>query len=83
MCAKYNNINRLKKRKREEWKQALVQEIAEHKGEVKDLKGFVVIDSAADEQESISSLHILRDKGGHERFLQPWQQDSRLLSRES
>src|SRR5919108_698430 len=38
MCAKYN-INRLKRGKREEWKQALVQEIAEHKGEVKGLKG--------------------------------------------
>lgn len=61
MCAKYN-INRLKKGKREEWKQALVQEMAEHKGEVKGLKGFVVMDSAADEQESmhISSLHSAR-----------------------
>lgn len=59
MCAKYNT-NRLKKRKREEWKQPLVQEIAEHKGEVKGLKGFVVMDSAADEQESTSSLHSAR-----------------------
>ena len=59
MCAKYNT-NRLKKRKREEWKRALVQEIAQHKGEVKGLKGFVVMDSAADEQESISSLHSAR-----------------------
>jgi hypothetical protein len=52
MRAKYN-INRLKRGKGEEWKQALVQEMAEHKGEVKGLKGFVVMDSAADEQESI------------------------------
>jgi hypothetical protein len=81
MCAKYN-INRLKKGKREEWKQALVQEMTEHKGEVKGLKGFVVMDSAADEQEAYRP-YILRDKGGHGRFLQPWQQDSRLLSRES
>ena len=58
MCAKYN-INRLKKGKREEWKQALVQEMAEHKGEVKGLKGFVVMDSAADEQESIYRPYIL------------------------
>jgi hypothetical protein len=52
-----HNINRLKKGKGEELKQALVREIeiAEHKGEVKGLKGFVVMDSAADEQESISS----------------------------
>jgi hypothetical protein len=72
MCAKYN-INRLKKGKREEWKQALVQEMTEHKGEVKGLKGFVVMDSAADEQESIYRPYILRDKGGHGRLLQPWQ----------
>jgi len=54
-------------------KQALVQEMAEHKGEVKGLKGFVVMDSAADEQESIYRPYILRDKGGHGRLLQPWQ----------